>query len=53
MAGDACLSRDEHVQVLTMIPRNREQSLLDRERVLELGTRIFPGHDVEFTKNGN
>lgn len=53
VAGDACLSRDEHVQVLTMIPRNREQSLLDRERVLELGTRIFPGHDVEFTKNGN
>ncbi len=53
VAGDACLSRSEDVQVLTMIPRDREQSRLDREKVLSLGTRIFPGHDVEFRKNGN
>lgn len=53
VAGDACLSRAEDVRVLTMIPRDREQARLDRQQVLELGTRIFPGHDVEFTINGN
>ncbi|HEV2247425.1 MAG TPA: hypothetical protein VGW37_12290, partial [Terriglobia bacterium] len=52
VAGDACLSRSEDVRVLTMIPRDREQARLDRHQVLELGTRIFPGHDVEFTING-
>ena len=52
VAGDACLSRSEDVRVLTMIPRDREQARLDRQQVLELGTRIFPGHDVEFTING-
>ena len=53
VAGDACLSRSEDARVMTMIPRDREQSCLDRERVLALGTRIFPGHDIEFTKNGH
>lgn len=53
VAGDACLSRLEDTRILTMIPRDREQSHLDRERVLALGNRIFPGHDVEFTTNGN
>ena len=53
VAGDACLSRSQDARILTMIPRDREQARLDRERVLALGTRIFPGHDVEFTKNGN
>lgn len=53
VAGDACLSRSEDARVLTMIPRDREQSRLDRKRVLALGSRIFPGHDVEFTSNGN
>jgi glyoxylase-like metal-dependent hydrolase (beta-lactamase superfamily II) len=54
VAGDACLSRSsEDAPILTMIPRDREQARLDRERVLALGNRIFPGHDVEFTKNGN
>ena len=53
VAGDACLSRLADVQVLTMIPRDREQSRMDRDQVLSLGTRIFPGHDVEFQKNGN
>ena len=53
VAGDACLSRSEDVRVLTMIPRDREQSRLDRKQVLRLGTRIFPGHDLEFTQNGN
>lgn len=53
VAGDACLSRSHDARVLTMIPRDREQARLDRQQVLELGTRIFPGHDVEFTKNGN
>lgn len=52
VAGDACLSRSEDVRVLTMIPRDREQARLDRQQVLELGTRIFPGHDLEFTING-
>lgn len=50
VAGDAILSRSENVRVLTMIPRDREQARLDRERLLALGTRIFPGHDVEFTQ---
>jgi glyoxylase-like metal-dependent hydrolase (beta-lactamase superfamily II) len=53
VAGDTCLSRTEDARVLTMIPRDREQSRRDRERVLALGRRIFPGHDVEFTTNGN
>jgi glyoxylase-like metal-dependent hydrolase (beta-lactamase superfamily II) len=52
VAGDACLSRLEDARVLTMIPRDRDQARLDRQRVLGLGTRIFPGHDVEFTTNG-
>lgn len=52
VAGDACLSRTEDARVLTMIPRNRQQSQLDRESVLKLGKRIIPGHDIEFT-NGN
>lgn len=50
VAGDACLSRAEDAEVLTMIPHSRKQFHLDRERVLALGMRIFPGHDVEFTK---
>lgn len=49
VAGDACLSRSEDVQVLTMIPQDREKSRRDREKVLAVGRRIFPGHDVEFT----
>jgi len=53
VAGDACLSRSENGRVLTMIPRDREQASLDRKHVLALGSRIFPGHDVEFTTNGN
>jgi len=53
VAGDAYLTRSEDVRILTMLPRDREQARLDRERVLALGTRIFPGHDVEFTKAGN
>ena len=53
VAGDACLSRSEDARILTMIPRDREQSRLDRARVLALGNRIFPGHDVEFTTNSN
>lgn len=53
VAGDACLSRSIDARILTMIPRDREQSRLDRERVLALGERIFPGHDVEFSTNGN
>lgn len=49
VAGDACLSRSEDARILTMIPRDREQCCRDRDRVLALGRRIFPGHDVEFT----
>lgn len=53
VAGDACLSRAEDVRVLTMIPRDRDQFRRDREKVLALGTRIFPGHDAEFSKTEN
>jgi glyoxylase-like metal-dependent hydrolase (beta-lactamase superfamily II) len=53
VAGDACLSRSEDARILTMIPRDREQARLDREQVLALGTRIIPGHDIEFTKDRN
>lgn len=53
VAGDACLSRIEDARVLTMIPRDRDQSRQDRERVLALGTRIFPGHDAEFETSGS
>lgn len=51
IAGDACLSRKEDAQILTMIPQDREQSRRDREQVLALGQRIFPGHDAEFTNS--
>jgi|SRR5579875_964393 glyoxylase-like metal-dependent hydrolase (beta-lactamase superfamily II) len=50
VAGDACLCRAEEARVLTMIPRDRQQSRRDREAVLKLGRRIIPGHDVEFTQ---
>jgi glyoxylase-like metal-dependent hydrolase (beta-lactamase superfamily II) len=53
VAGDACLSRREDVRILTMIPRDRDQARRDRDQVLASGDRIFPGHDVEFEKNGN
>jgi len=53
VAGDACLSQSEDARILTMIPRDREQARRDRERVLALGSRIFPGHDAEFTKSEN
>lgn len=53
VAGDACLSQLEDTRILTMIPRDREQARRDRERVLALGSRIFPGHDAEFTQSEN
>ncbi len=53
VAGDACLSRSEDARILTMIPRDREQSRRDRDRVLTMGERIFPGHDVEFMATVN
>lgn len=53
VTGDACLSQSEDARILTMIPRDRDLARMDRERVLALGSRFFPGHDVEFTKNGN
>lgn len=53
VAGDTCLSRVEDAEVLTMIPHDREQFRRDREHVLALGTRIFPGHDVEYMKTEN
>ena len=49
IAGDALLTRDHDEQVLTMIPCNRKQFLLDRALILSLGGRIIPGHDREFT----
>lgn len=49
IAGDALLTRDHDDQVLTMIPCNRKQFLLDRAFILSLGGRIIPGHDREFS----
>lgn len=49
IAGDALLTRDHDEQVLTMIPCNRKQFLLDRALILSLGGRIIPGHDREFS----
>ena len=48
IAGDALLSREHDEQILTMIPHNRRQYLLDRARILALGGRVLPGHDSEF-----
>jgi glyoxylase-like metal-dependent hydrolase (beta-lactamase superfamily II) len=48
IAGDALMTRGHDDQVLTMIPYNRRQALLDRETILSLGSRIIPGHDREF-----
>lgn len=52
IAGDALLTRDHDEQVLTMIPQNRKQSLLDRGLILSSGERIIPGHDREFLLSG-
>ena len=49
VAGDAFLTRASIERVMTMIPHNRKQSERDREQILALGGRIFPGHDSEFT----
>jgi len=49
VAGDAFLTRDHDEQVLTMIPYNRKQALLDRDLIMSSGGRIIPGHDREFT----
>jgi glyoxylase-like metal-dependent hydrolase (beta-lactamase superfamily II) len=48
IAGDALLTRGHDEQVLTMIPQNRKQSLLDRSLILSSGEHIIPGHDLEF-----
>jgi glyoxylase-like metal-dependent hydrolase (beta-lactamase superfamily II) len=48
VAGDALMTRDHDEQVLTMIPQNRKQSLLERDLILSLGGRIIPGHDAGF-----
>lgn len=48
VAGDAFLSRADDERVLTMIPHNYDQSRRDRQQVLALGGRIFPGHDADF-----
>jgi glyoxylase-like metal-dependent hydrolase (beta-lactamase superfamily II) len=52
IAGDALLTRDHDEQVLTMIPQNRKQSLLDRSLILSFSGRIIPGHDHEFHLSG-
>lgn len=49
IAGDALLSREHDDQVLTMIPVNRKQFELDRDRILSRTGRILPGHDRDFT----
>ena len=48
IAGDALLSSNNHAQVLTMIPHNREQFERDCARVLSMPGRVLPGHDLEF-----
>lgn len=53
VAGDAVLSREHEERVATMIPYNRKQFQLDRERILALRGRILPGHDHAFlAENG-
>ncbi len=53
VAGDALLSRDCDDQILTMIPRNKEQYSLDRAHILSLGGHIIPGHDHEFRRSAD
>lgn len=53
IAGDALLTRDHDEQVLTMIPQNRQQSLLDRSLIFGSGERMIPGHDREFLLSGS
>jgi len=54
IAGDAVLSREHDESVLTMIPHNRKQFQLDRDRILAMQGRILPGHDSEFlNSDGN
>jgi glyoxylase-like metal-dependent hydrolase (beta-lactamase superfamily II) len=48
IAGDALLSRELESEILTMIPVNRKQFQLDRDRILARAGRILPGHDREF-----
>jgi glyoxylase-like metal-dependent hydrolase (beta-lactamase superfamily II) len=52
IAGDALLTREHDENVFTMIPHNREQFQHDRARILNMGGRIIPGHDLEFS-SGN
>jgi len=53
IAGDALLTRDRDERVLTMIPQNLKQFLLDRSMILASGERIIPGHDREFLPSAN
>jgi glyoxylase-like metal-dependent hydrolase (beta-lactamase superfamily II) len=48
IAGDTLLSREDDARILTMIPHNRTQSILDRDRLVALGGRVLPGHGEEF-----
>jgi glyoxylase-like metal-dependent hydrolase (beta-lactamase superfamily II) len=48
VAGDAVLTEDPAVKVRTMIPHSQAQFVATRQRLLELGVRIIPGHGPAF-----
>jgi len=48
VAGDAVLTEDPAVKVRTMIPHSQVQFAATRQRLLDLGVRIIPGHGRGF-----
>jgi glyoxylase-like metal-dependent hydrolase (beta-lactamase superfamily II) len=48
VAGDAVLAEDPAAKVRTMIPHSQVQFAATRQRLLDLGVRIIPGHGRGF-----
>jgi glyoxylase-like metal-dependent hydrolase (beta-lactamase superfamily II) len=48
VAGDAVLTEDPTARVRTMIPHSQVQFAATRQRLLDLGVRIIPGHGQAF-----
>jgi glyoxylase-like metal-dependent hydrolase (beta-lactamase superfamily II) len=48
VAGDAVLAEDPAARVRTMIPHSQVQFAATRQRLLDLGVRIIPGHGRAF-----
>jgi glyoxylase-like metal-dependent hydrolase (beta-lactamase superfamily II) len=49
VAGDAVLSEDFHAKVRTMVPFSREENVRTRDRLLQAGAFLIPGHGAPFT----